>query len=226
MKNQGRFFLLISALLLGSSFLFSVPQSGKNQGLDAGNVQAEPHKMEVFSFADESQVADPAKFKIGLYFSYSYITAKGFDGLYGRALGPGIEFSYLVSPKIDIWISVSSSGKEIDLGFMEGTSKYKMIPLAAGIKYHLMQKEKGSVFMGGGVNYIIFEDTSPLNEIKENVLGFNILGGGHFKLFNNFYGQMMLKFNSAKKTLDLIPAPDFSLNLTNFEFTIGAFFSF
>lgn len=189
-------------------------------------VAVEPTKEKVILPAVASKVGEPAKFKIGLNFSYKYMTSEGFAGLYGRAVGPGIEFSYLVSPKIDIWIAASSSGKEKDLGFMEGTQKYKMIPLAAGIKYYLLQKEKLSAFVGGGLNYIIFKDTNPINETKENVLGFNVLGGGNYRLSKKVYAQMMLRFNSAKKKLALVPEPDFPLDLSNFELTIGAFYAF
>jgi outer membrane protein W len=189
----------------------------------------EPVKEELIQPADDSEAGKPVKFKIGLNLSYKYMTGEGFSGLYGRAVGPGIELSYVVSPKMDIWIAATTSSKEKDLGFVPGTEKYSMMPLAVGIKYYVLQKDKLSAFVGGGLNYIIFKDTPSIPEIaeiKENVFGFNILGGGNYQLSKNIYAQLMLKYNMAKKKLTLDPVADFDLDLTNFELTIGAFIAF
>jgi RND family efflux transporter MFP subunit len=192
-------------------------------------VKEEPAQEEIMQPAVGAEAGKAVKFKIGLNFSYKYMTGEGFSGLYGRAVGPGIELSYVVSPKMDIWIAATTSSKEKDLGFVAGTEKYSMMPLAVGIKYFVLQKEKLSAFVGGGLNYIIFKDTPSIPEIaeiKENVFGFNILGGGNYQLSKNIYAQLMLKYNMAKKKLTLDPVADFDLDLTNFELTVGAFIAF
>ena len=171
--------------------------------------QPEAVKEEVSAQSNEVKVMGPKKFKVGLNLEYHYMTAEGFSGIYGRAIGGGLEISYLLGDKIDIFLGASYSGKSKDLDWMTGTSKYTMIPFSAGIKYYLVQKEKLAVFVGGGLLYILYKDTTPLTEVKENIFGGSILGGVNYKLSDSFFAQARLQYNLAKKTLDVTPAPDF-----------------
>jgi RND family efflux transporter MFP subunit len=188
-------------------------------------VQPEVKKEEVPEFPEAARPVEK-RFKAGLNFEYRYMTGEGFSGLYGRALGAGIELSFRVSEKVDVWISASTSGKEQNLDWTDETTKYSMLPISAGVKYYVLQKAKLAAFVGGGLNFTVFKDTNPFGETKENVFGFNVLGGTHFKLSNALGAQAMLMFNSGKKTLDMIPEPDFPLDLTNVAMKFGIFFKF
>jgi len=101
-----------------------------------------------------------------------------------------------------------------------------MIPFSAGIKYYLVRKQKLEVFVGAGVLYILFKDTTPFDEIKENIFGGSILWGGNYKLSDSFYATARLQFNLAKKTYDVPVTPDFPLDLTNVELKLGVFYTF
>ncbi len=189
-------------------------------------VQPEVVKEEAPELPEEAKIAGKKRFKAGLNLDYHYMTGEGFSGLYGRAVGGGIELSYLAGDKVDMWVSVSTSSKEKDLDWTDGTSKYNMLPISAGVKFYVLQKAKMAAFLGGGLNYTIFKNTDPFGETKENVFGFNLLGGAHFELSNALGAQAMLMFNSGKKTIDMTPEPDFSLDLTNVALKIGFFFKF
>ncbi len=188
-------------------------------------VQPEVVKEEAPELPGAARPAEKS-FKAGLNFEYRYMTGEGFAGLYGRALGGGIELSFLVSDKVDVWVSASTSGKEQDLDWTEENSKYSMLPISAGVKYYVLQKEKLAAFVGGGLNYTIFKNTDPFGETKENLFGFNILGGAHFKLSKTLGAQAMLMFNTGKKTIDMEPEADFQLDLTNVAMKLGVFFKF
>jgi membrane fusion protein (multidrug efflux system) len=188
-------------------------------------VQPEVKKEEPVA-AVETKVKAHKKFKAGVNLEYRYVTGEGFSGLYGRAIGGGVELSYQFSGKMDFWVSASYSGKTKTLDWVEGTSKYTMIPFSAGIKYYWLQKEKLTAFAGAGLNYVIYKNTDPFSEVKENLIGPAILGGASLKLSESFYGQAALQFNLVKKTLTMTPAPDFQLDLSNFELKIGVFYTF
>lgn len=175
---------------------------------------------------DEAKVASQKKIKVGLNLEYKYMTGEGFSGLYGRAIGGGLEVSYLLGDKIDLFLGASYSGKSQDLDWMAGASKYTMVPFAAGIKYYLVQKEKLAVFAGGGLLYILYKDTTPYTEVKENIFGGSILGGINYKLSDSFFAQARLQYNLAKKTIDVLPAADFDLDLSSVELKIGLFYAF
>lgn len=189
-------------------------------------VQPVAVKQEVPAPAAVAKAAGLKRIKVGLNLEYHYMTSEGFSGLYGRAIGGGAEISYLFGDKIDFFLGASYSGKSQDLTWAEGTEKYTMIPFAGGIKYYLMRKEKLEAFVGAGLLYILFKDTTPFSEIKENILGGSILAGGNYKLSESLYAQARLQFNLAKKTLDLAPEPDFPLDLTNVELKLGVFYTF
>lgn len=166
------------------------------------------------------------RFKVGLNLDYQYMTSEGFSGLYGRAIGPGLEFSFRFPNKFEFFLGAAYSGKSVPLGWAEGEQKYTMIPFSAGIKYYLVRKQKLEVFVGAGVLYILFKDTTPFDEIKENILGGSILWGGNYKLSDSFYATARLQFNLAKKTFDVPVTPDFPLDLTNVELKVGVFYTF
>jgi membrane fusion protein (multidrug efflux system) len=183
-------------------------------------------KQEIPAETQAAKAAGPKRIKVGVNLEYHYMTAEGFSGLYGRAIGGGMEISYLFGDKIDFFVGASYSGKSVNLSWDQGTSKYTMIPLSAGIRYYLAQKEKTAIFVGGGLQYVMYKDTTPFSELKENILGGSLLGGGNYKLSDSFYAQAMLKFTLLKKTLDITPAPDFQLDLTNIELKLGVFYTF
>ncbi len=189
-------------------------------------VQPVAVKEEAPAPAAEAKVAKLKRIKVGLNLDYQYMTSEGFSGLYGRAIGGGAEISYLFGQKIEFFLGAAYSGKSKNLTWAEGTEKYTMIPFSGGIKYYLMRKEKLEAFVGAGLQYILFKDTTPFSEIKENILGGSILAGGNYKLSNSFYAQARLQFNMAKKTLDVTPTPDFPLDLTNVELKLGVFYTF
>ncbi len=188
--------------------------------------QPEAVKEEVPAQSAETKVTGPKRIKVGLNLEYQYMTAEGFSGLYGRAIGGGLEVSYLLGGKIDLFLGASYSGRSKDLDWMAGTSKYTMLPFSAGIKYYLVQKEKLAVFVGGGLLYILYKDTTPYTEVNENIFGGSILGGVNYKLSDRFFAQARLQYNLAKKTLDVTPTADFPLDLSNVELKIGLFYAF
>ncbi len=184
--------------------------------------------------AKEEMKAEPAqatvkwtkRFKIGLNLNYQYMTSEGFSGLYGRAIGPGVEFSFRFPNKFEFFLGAAYSGKSVPLGWAEGEEKYTMIPFSAGVKYYLVRKEKLEVFAGAGVLYILFKDTTPFDEIKQNIFGGSILWGGNYKLSDSFYATARLQFNLAKKTYATAITPDYPLDLTNVELKLGVFYTF
>lgn len=203
-----------------------LPEKAKVKVEEKPVAKPEVTKEELPTEPAAAKVPGPKRFKVGLNLEYHYMTSEGFSGLYGRAIGPGLEISYRFASKIDFWLGASYSGKSKDLDWAEGKTKYTMIPFSAGIKYYLVQKEKLEAFVGGGLQYILFKDTTPYAEIKENIFGGSLLGGGYYKLGESLYAQAMLKFNLAKKTLDVTPAPDFPLDLTNIALKVGVFYAF
>jgi hypothetical protein len=122
---------------------------------------------------------------------------------------------------MDFWVSGGVAAKNNQPAWSPVEMKFRLTPLAAAVRYYLMEKGKLSAFAGAGANVFLVKDENPIENIKTTVIGFNALAGGYYRLSKKIFGQLYLKFNMASK--DVYPDSDLDdpLNLSGLELNLG-----
>jgi outer membrane protein W len=172
--------------------------------------------------------AKPVKFRIGAHMAYSKMSSQVFEDVYGRMVTVGLDLSYFITDKIDIWVSVATGKKTATLeDFPEdGNLEFTFMPISFDVRYYFQRSDKFDFFAGAGLNYYSFEDVNPINPIKDNAIGFNLVGGGYYNVTNNISLQFALRWNSAKKTIESDIVVDNDLDLSSLEMLFGLSFGF
>jgi len=163
--------------------------------------------------------------KIGVHGSYFLMLNQNFKEAYGGLIGFGGELSYRFSNKLDFWISGGMANKKVTPEWSNDEMQFKMIPLAAAVRYYLGESAKLSPFVGAGANVFLVEDVNPISEIKDTLIGFHVLGGFYYSLSNKLSAQLTAKFNIASK--DVVPESDLDdpLDLMGLQLLFGLSYS-
>jgi opacity protein-like surface antigen len=169
-----------------------------------------------------------SKFRIGLHGVYAKMSSQDFEDVYGRVVTVGLDLSYFITDKIDLWLSVATGKKTATLEDFpgDGDLEFKYMPVSFDVRYYFQRGPKFDFFAGAGLTYVNFEDINPINNIKDSAIGFNLLGGAYYNVSNNIALQLALRWNSVTKTLDVEPAVDNDLDLGSIELLFGLSFSF
>ncbi len=144
-------------------------------------------------------------------FKDAYVSLNGFGG----------SLAFRFARKMDFWVSGGVAAKNNQPAWSPVEMKFRLTPLAAAVRYYLMEKGKLSAFAGAGANVFLVKDENPIENIKTTVIGFNALAGGYYRLSKKIFGQLYLKFNMASK--DVYPDSDLDdpLNLSGLELNLG-----
>jgi outer membrane protein W len=112
----------------------------------------------------------------------------------------------------------SSKTSRITYDFTDKEMKFKFTPLTLDLRYFIMKNRKLDVFAGAGLNYYPFEDQNVIEDVKDNAMGFNFLGGVYYKLTGKLALRFMLRFNFVKKEIE---GADNDLNMNSAELLFG-----
>jgi RND family efflux transporter MFP subunit len=163
------------------------------------------------------------KFRIGASVGFYKMSDANFDEVYGSMTSFGLDISYMLSDKLDIWFYWGTSSKTAEIDWEEEDLKFRFTPLALDVRYFFKRTQRWDFFAGAGLNIYPFEDTNPIEDVKDKAFGFNILGGTYFNLNKSFALQLMLRYNLVKKTIE---SADNDLNMNSLEALFGIAFSF
>jgi opacity protein-like surface antigen len=163
------------------------------------------------------------RLKIGVFGTYYLMQGKNFKDTYGQLAGFGGELSFRFSPKIDFWVSGGMANKKalFDFAGVSYEMQFKLIPLAAAIRYYLLDKGKLSAFVGAGANAFMVKDFSPTGDIKTTAVGFHALGGFYYNLSKKISAQFTAKYNMVKKDLFPESTLDDKLDLSGLALMFG-----
>ncbi|GEM_PF-1992944 len=161
------------------------------------------------------------RLRIALHGTYYMMFDQKFKDAYVSLSGFGGSIAFRFAQKMDFWVSGGLAAKNNQPAWSPVEMKFRMTPLAASVRYYLMEKGKLSAFAGAGANVFLVKDDNPIEEIKATVIGFNALAGGYYRLSKKIFGQLFLKFNMASK--DIYPDSDLDdpLNLGGLELNLG-----
>lgn len=185
---------------------------------------------EVPEITEKPLVAKETRFRAGLVFGRFSINDKNLRDFYGNWFKniPGIEVSVHTLYNVDIWASYKIFSNETTTTFFENPVKFKLTPLSIGLRYRFPKLRSIEPFAGVGLNFYSYKETitgeSDLEDTKGSATGFHLQGGAnfHFKKIRILLGEIFLKYNIVKKTLDvLLPDGTDELNLGGLELGIG-----
>lgn len=158
------------------------------------------------------------RIKIGVFASYYRMFDSVFETVYGRMVGFGVDLSVDVSDNIDIWASGAVSSRKTDVDWTDQPLEFKFTPISLDLRYFFKKSEKWDFFAGAGINLYPFEDTNPIENIKDNAFGFNAIAGTYYHLTEKLSVQLFLRFNMVKKTIE---NADNDLNMNSAELLFG-----
>ncbi len=167
------------------------------------------------------------RLRVGLNLSYFRMFDTNFEDVYGRMIGFGGDIAFAVNRKIDIWASFGFSSKTTSVDWAPEELKFKFIPFSLDARYFFTKGRKFDIFGGAGINvYSITEtlpESSPLEDISETAIGFNLLGGTYYHLTDKLSLQMILRFNLVSKSLE---NTDNDLKMNSAELLFGLNYNF
>ena len=163
------------------------------------------------------------KVKIGFSISYYRMFDTVFETVYGRMVGIGLDLSYMVSDKMDIWASGAVSSRKSEIDWNVEPLKFKFTPFSLDLRYFFKKSDKWDFFAGGGFNLYPFEDTNPIENVKGSAFGFNAVAGTYYHLAGRLSMQLFLRFNLVKKAIE---NADNDLNMNSAELLFGLSYNF
>lgn len=165
------------------------------------------------------------KLRIGAALGYHLMFDTNFKEVYGNMLAMGLDISYTISQKLDIWAYAGTSSKtaEIDLGTGTEELKFSFTPITLNLRYFFKRDQKWDFFAGAGLNIYSFKDENPIEEVKDNAVGMNLLAGAYYHITEKFLLHLALRFNIVRKAIE---DTDNDLNMNSAELLFGISYNF
>lgn len=158
------------------------------------------------------------KVRIGLSVSYYRMFDSVFETVYGRMLGFGLDLSYMVSDKMDVWVTGAVSSRKAEIEWAVDPLEFKFTPISLDLRYFFKRGEKWDFFAGAGLSLYPFEDINPIENVKDNAFGFNAVAGGYYHIAGRLSMHLILRFNMVKKAIE---NADNDLNMNSAELLFG-----
>ena len=185
-------------------------------------LEPDKYKLDVFFRRVGVKISRPkpvlSKFRVGAVAGYYIMFDSNFNDVYGSLMSLGLDISYTFSEKLDIWLYGGLSSKKKAIDWAEEDLQFKLKPLTLDLRYFFKRDQKWDIFAGAGLNLYLFEDINPIENVKDNAFGFNMLGGTYFHLTQHLSLQFTLRFNMVKKTIE---NADNALNMNSLELLFG-----
>ena len=153
----------------------------------------------------------------GAYFSPSDAV---FREIYGYGVSWGGEISFAVSKRASVWAGGDYFSKMGKLGFTEEETKIRIVPLAAGLKYHFAL-DRLRPYCGAGVAYVQYKETNSIGTIEKGALGLIGRAGLLVMLGPSF----CIDLQGTWSTCSVQPL-EVKANLGGFSFGLGLGFEF
>jgi len=174
----------------------------------------------VLSILIASGIVSAGEFTIqakGMYFNPA---DQVFKDIYGSGFMYGGEVGFGLGEGIELWIEGMHFSKTGETTFTQDETRFTLFPLSGGVKATF---DFGifNLYVGGGISYFQYKESSPIGEVKENKWGWLIRAGTYIDITYFFFLDLQAAFNHAK-----ITAGDLEANLGGFSFGAGLGFRF
>jgi RND family efflux transporter MFP subunit len=184
--------------------------------------EAEPKiKPEAITRKIKPEAPPTGKLKIGANLSMFMMMNENFKDIYGNMTGLGINVSYFVKENLDILFTGAISSKTAAIDWAEEDLEFKFRAFTLDLRYYFKRSAKLDLLAGAGFNLYPFEEINPIENVKSNAFGFNILGGTSYHINNKFSVDFMLRLNLVRKSKDSLDTVDLDLVMNNLELFLG-----
>jgi RND family efflux transporter MFP subunit len=163
------------------------------------------------------------KLRIGAALGYHLMFDTNFKEVYGNMLAVGLDISYTISEKLDIWAYAGTSSKTAAVDWAEEDLKFSFTPITLNLRYFFKRDQKWDFFAGAGLNIYSFKDENPIEEVKDKAVGMNLLGGAYYHITEKFLLHLALRFNIVRKAIE---EADNDLNMNSAELLFGISYNF
>ena len=163
------------------------------------------------------------KLRIGAALGYHLMFDTNFKDIYGNMLALGLDISYTISEKLDVWAYAGTSSKTAEIDWAEQDLKFSFTPITLNLRYFFKRNMKWDFFVGAGLNIYSFKDENPIEEVKDNAIGMNLLAGTYYHITEKFLLHLALRFNIVKKSIE---ETDNDLNMNSAELLLGISYNF
>ncbi len=163
------------------------------------------------------------KLRFGAALGNYFMGTGDFKDVYGNMLAIGLDISYTISQKLDVWAYAGTSSKTATVDWAEEDLKFSFIPITLDLRYFFKRTQKFDFFAGAGINIYPFKDENPIEDVKDNAIGMNLLAGTYYHITEKFLFHLALRLNIVKKT---IKEADNDLNMNSLELLFGVSYNF
>lgn len=163
------------------------------------------------------------KLRIGAALGYHLMFDTNFKEVYGNMLALGVDISYTISQKLDIWAYAGTSSKTAEIDWAAEDLKFSFTPITLNLRYFFKRDQKWDFFAGAGINIYSFKDENPIEEVKDNAIGMNLLAGTYYHITEKFLLHLALRFNIVRKAIE---GTDNDLNMNSAELLFGISYNF
>jgi membrane fusion protein (multidrug efflux system) len=163
------------------------------------------------------------KLRIGAALGYHLMFDTSFKEVYGNMLALGLDISYTISQKLDIWAYAGTSSKTAEIDWETEDLKFSFTPITLSLRYFFKRDQKWDFFAGAGLNIYSFKDENPIEEVKDNAIGMNLLGGAYYHITEKFLLHLAVRFNIVRKAIE---GTDNDLNMNSAELLLGISYNF
>jgi RND family efflux transporter MFP subunit len=163
------------------------------------------------------------KLRIGAAFGYHLMFDTNFKEVYGNMLALGLDISYTISEKLDVWAYAGTSSKTAEIDWAAEDLKFSFTPITLNLRYFFKRDIKWDFFAGAGLNIYSFKDENPIEEVKDSAVGMNLLAGAYYHITEKFLLHLALRFNIVRKAIE---GTDNDLNMNSAELLFGISYNF
>jgi len=163
------------------------------------------------------------KLRFGAALGSLFMSDTNFKDVYGNMLAMGLDISYTISEKLDVWAYAGTSSKTAVEPLTEQELKFSFIPITLDVRYFFKRNLKWDFFAGAGLNIYSFKDENPIEEVKDSAVGMNLLAGAYYHITQKFLLHLALRFNIVRKAIE---GTDNDLNMNSAELLFGISYNF
>ncbi len=168
--------------------------------------------------------AEIARLELNASYFYPFETA--FRDIYGQGIKYGFDIGRNIWKNLEFHVDVQYYYKRGKLTFTQESTRLKILPIGASLRYVFLKKI-AHLYAGGGLTYNIFEERNPIGTVDESKFGFSVRTGGYTrikglkKIMKEFIIDVYISYNYC----EMKPA-EIEFNIGGLDLGVAFGFSF
>jgi hypothetical protein len=167
-----------------------------------------------------SGIAESSTFILEIKAGYFTPSDRAFKDIYGAGMTYGAEASIVLWRSIEMWLGGRYYQKMGKLSFTREDTELSIIPLGGGLQYRL-SRGRLSFYVGAGLSYYLYKESSLIGEAKKGGLGYGAKVGGCLHVIKGLLVEIFGEYSYCRMN----PA-DFEINIGGIEAGLGLGYRF